>query len=73
MKKKIIKKKSDSKRAQSDDKIVSPNSFLETNQSHRKWYDSEVGMGKQRGKPHAVPPNKKKAKGEFKKHSLSGK
>lgn len=42
--------------------------YLETDQPHKDWFDSEVGMGKQRGKPHAVPPNIKKKKGDFKKH-----
>jgi len=43
------------------------NAYLETDKEHKKWY--EIGaMGKQRGKPRAVPQNIKKAKGEFKKH-----
>lgn len=42
--------------------------FLETQKSHKNWYDVESGMGKQRGKPKAVPPKVKKTKGEFKKH-----
>lgn len=44
------------------------NNYLETEKSHKDWF--EVGaMGKQRGKPHAVPQNVKKAKGTAK-HSL---
>jgi len=44
------------------------NTYLETEKSHKDWY--EIGaMGKQRGKPHAVPENIKKVKGT-KKHSL---
>lgn len=42
--------------------------YLETDKAHKDWYDAEVGMGKQRGKPKAVPANIKKAKGEFQKH-----
>ncbi len=42
--------------------------FLETEREHKKWYDIESGMGKQRGKPRAVPQNVKKPKGSFKKH-----
>ena len=49
-------------------KVKKSNRFLETNQPHKDWFDSEVGMGKQRGKPRAVPSNIKKKKGEFKKH-----
>ncbi|MBM2821042.1 MAG: hypothetical protein HW405_802 [Candidatus Berkelbacteria bacterium] len=48
--------------------INNDNSYLETKKEHKKWFDSEVGMGKQRGKPKAVPFNIKKAKGSFKKH-----
>ena len=40
--------------------------YLELNKEHKKWYDGETGMGKQRGKPHAVPPKIKKQKGEHK-------
>ena len=44
------------------------NPYLGTDKSHKDWY--EIGaMGKQRGKPKAVPPKVKKTKGEFKKHS----
>ncbi len=43
------------------------NAYLETDKEHKKWY--EIGaMGKQRGKPKAVPPKMKKQKGDFKKH-----
>lgn len=43
------------------------NSYLETQKEHKKWF--EVGaMGKQRGKPKAVPQKIKKT--SFKKHSL---
>ncbi|KKQ74059.1 MAG: hypothetical protein US94_C0015G0007 [Berkelbacteria bacterium GW2011_GWB1_38_5] len=62
-----------SKQVKVKGKIVKPNSFLETEKSHKNWYEIEVGMGKQRGKPRAVPSNVKKAKGEFKKHSHEGK
>jgi hypothetical protein len=41
--------------------------YLETDKSHKDWFDSEVGMGKQRGKPKAVAANVKKKKGDFKK------
>ncbi len=44
------------------------NPYLETQKEHKKWYDSETGMGKQRGKPRAVPPKAKKIKGQFFKH-----
>ncbi|MCL5407635.1 MAG: hypothetical protein M1429_04025 [Patescibacteria group bacterium] len=44
------------------------NSFLETQKEHKKWYEVS-GMGKQRGKPRAVPSNVKKP-GGIKKHSL---
>lgn len=41
------------------------NSYLETQKEHKKWF--EVGaMGKQRGKPKAVPPKIKKEKGSGK-------
>lgn len=44
------------------------NQYLETQKEHKKWF--EVGaMGKQRGKPHAVPEEVKKEKGTAK-HSL---
>jgi hypothetical protein len=49
-------------------KIKKSSRFLETNQPHKDWYDIESGMGKQRGKPKAVPAKVKKQKGEFKKH-----
>lgn len=40
---------------------------LETDKVHKDWY--EIGMmGKQRGKPKAVPPKTPKKKGEFRKH-----
>ena len=43
------------------------NPYLETDKEHKKWY--EIGaMGKQRGKPKAVPPKIAKKKGEFSKH-----
>lgn len=41
--------------------------YLENNQPHKDWFDSEVGMGKQRGKPRANASNIKKEKGDFKK------
>ncbi len=44
------------------------NFFLETQKEHKKWYDVESGMGKQRGKPKAIQPKNKKSKGEFSKH-----
>ena len=44
------------------------NRFLQTQKEHKKWYDVEPGMGKQRGKPKAVPPKNPKKKGEFSKH-----
>jgi hypothetical protein len=48
-------------------KNIGPAGYLELDKGHRKWY--EVGtMGKQRGKPKAVPPKNPKKKGEFKKH-----
>ena len=33
-----------------DQKLVQPNSYLETQKSHKNWYASNI-MGKQRGKP----------------------
>ncbi len=45
-----------------------PEGYLELNKSHKDWYESETGMGKQRGKPKAVPPKSPKKKGEFSKH-----
>ena len=51
-----------------DQKIVEPNTYLETEKEHKKWYSSE-GMGKTRGKPVSHIPAKKKDKGT-KKHSL---
>lgn len=51
-----------------DGKVIKPNSYLEIQKEHKKWY--EVGaMGKQRGKPKSVPQNIKKT-GGMKKHSL---
>jgi len=44
------------------------NPYLETDKSHKDWYEIETGMGKQRGKPKAVPPKNPKKKGEFRKH-----
>ena len=44
------------------------NQFLETDKEHKKWYEVG-GMGKQRGKPKAVPPKVRKEKGTAK-HSL---
>lgn len=49
-------------------KSKAQNQYLETQKEHKKWF--EVGaMGKQRGKPHAVPEKIKKVKGTAK-HSL---
>lgn len=63
------RKKIDSKRVQNhDQKLVKPNAYLETQKSHKDWYNI-AEMGKQRGKPHAVPPKTKKPAGR-KKHSL---
>jgi len=50
-------------------KSIEQNNYLEIQKEHKKWFNSEVGMGKQRGKPKAVPENIKKAKGTAK-HSL---
>ncbi|HLB95768.1 MAG TPA: hypothetical protein VJK26_02600 [Patescibacteria group bacterium] len=59
----------DSKRARDhDQKLQKPNSYLETQKSHKEWYNISE-MGKQRGKPRAVPRNLKKP-GGVKKHSL---
>jgi hypothetical protein len=55
--------------AKKNQQIGHDSSYLETKKEHKKWFDSEVGMGKQRGKPKAVPPKVKKAKGSMK-HSL---
>ena len=44
------------------------NDYLETEKEHKKWYNVWE-MGKQRGKPKAVPPKVKKEKGSGK-HSL---
>lgn len=45
-----------------DQKLVKPNSYLETQKSHKDWYDVDK-MGKQRGKPNAVPKENKKPSG----------
>jgi hypothetical protein len=48
-------------------KSVGSGGYLELEKSHKDWY--EVGMmGKQRGKPKAIPPKNPKKKGEFSKH-----
>lgn len=63
------KNQSDSKRIKNQDqKLVEPNNYLETQRSHKNWYNIS-GMGKQRGKPRAVPKSIKKPSGQ-KKHSL---
>lgn len=49
-------------------KNVGGGGFLELKRSHKNWYNIEEGMGKQRGKPKAVPPKNPKKKGEFSKH-----
>lgn len=49
-------------------KLVAPNSYLETQKAHKKWY-SIWEMGKQRGKPHSNPSNVRKPSGT-RKHSL---
>jgi len=46
----------------------SQNSYLETEKEHKKWFEMGT-MGKQRGKPKAVPQDIKKSKGNTK-HSL---
>lgn len=51
-----------------DQKILKPNSYLETQKSHKDWYDIHE-MGKQRGKPRLAPKETKKAGGRMK-HSL---
>lgn len=43
------------------------NPYLETDKEHKKWYNVWE-MGKQRGKPKAVPPKIAKQKGAFHKH-----
>ena len=59
----------DSKRAQNhDQKLQKPNAYLKTELQHKDWYNI-TDMGKQRGKPHAVPPKVRKP-GGTKKHSL---
>ena len=48
-------------------KNIGSKGYLELDKSHKDWY--ELGaMGKQRGKPKAVPANVKKHKGDFNKH-----
>lgn len=49
-------------------KNIGPKGYLEISKEHKKWYEIETGMGKQRGKPKAVPPKSPKKKGEFSKH-----
>ena len=51
-----------------DQEIVKPNTFLETEKDHKKWYDAN-NMGKQQGRPKLVPRETKKPSGT-KKHSL---
>lgn len=59
----------DPKRAQNhDQKLQKPNAYLKTDQSHKNWYNISE-MGKQRGKPKAVPAKIKKQAG-FKRHHL---
>ena len=47
--------------------IAPTNPYLETQKEHKKWYNVWE-MGKQRGKPKAVPPKTLKQKGQFLKH-----
>ena len=49
-------------------KIVAPNVYLETEKSHKNWYNIHE-MGKQRDKPRISPREEKKV-GGITKHSL---
>jgi len=63
------RKINDAKRAQNhDQKLVKPDSYLETQKAHDKWYNIHE-MGKQRGKPRINIREVKKASG-VRKHSL---
>lgn len=63
------RKTNDAKMAKNhDDKLIEPNNYLETQKAHDKWYNIHE-MGKQHGKPRAVPREIKKP-GGTKKHSL---
>lgn len=63
------RKSIDSKRTKNhNQKIVEPNTYLETQKPHKKWYDIRE-MGKQRGRPRLVPREQKKAGGTTR-HSL---
>ncbi len=53
---------------QRQSKNIGGGGYLELKKEHKKWFDSEVGMGKQRGKPKAVPAKIEKPKGKFVKH-----
>lgn len=48
-------------------RLVEPHNYLETQRAHKKWYNISE-MGKQRGKPHAIPPKIKKPVGQKKHH-----
>jgi len=63
------KSKIDTKRIKNhDQKLLKPDNYLETQKSHKKWYDIHE-MGKQRGRPRLAPKETKKS-GGIKKHSL---
>ena len=60
------KSKLDSKHVYNKDgEIVEPN-IMNLQKEHKKWYLRQ-DLGKQRGKPHAVPPNIKKTGKTWKK------
>jgi hypothetical protein len=62
-------KKVDPKRTINHDQgLQEPNAYLKTENQHKDWYNVHE-MGKLRGKPTALPREKKKP-GGIKKHSL---
>lgn len=55
-----------------DNNIIEPNVFLETEKSHKDWYDVNQ-MGRQGGKPVNVPREMKKPKLVSNRSSRKGK
>ncbi|MEK7142989.1 MAG: hypothetical protein AAB785_02135 [Patescibacteria group bacterium] len=62
-----MKKKNRKKLIKIRSQVDPTNPYLETQKEHKKWYNVWE-MGKQRGKPKAVPPKALKKKGQFIKH-----
>jgi len=62
------REESNSKQSIANNEVVEPNVFLETEKTHKDWYDANQ-MGRQDGRPRRVPREIAKPKG-VRKHSL---